>query len=655
MSKFYITTAIHYVNDDPHIGHMYENVVADVIARHRRRMGDDVWFLTGADEHGQKIERAAAKEGILPIELADRVVAKHHEMWRKLDISHDDFIRTTEQRHRLGVFELIRLIQERMPDNIYLGEHAGWYCQSEETFIPDNQVRDGKDESGHPVEMTAERNFFFKLSRFTEPLLEHYRKNPNFVYPPTRMNEIVSFVEQGLRDLSISRTAITWGIPFPGYPDHVIYVWMDALTNYISALGFGNAEHPRFDHDWPADIHLVGKDITRFHAVYWPAFLMAAGLPLPKQIVGHGWWLRDNQKISKSLGNVVRPYNIIDEFGADPLRYFLLREMVFGQDQNYSDEAFLARYNADLANDLGNTLSRAIKMTDTYFGGKTPPVSCPANELLRMSEQVVPEYLKSMDELAFGRALDAAWKLLVAVNSYIVNREPWKKFKETGADESLSRILWNTLEAQRIVWVMMAPFMPATTREALTRLGANPNFITRDALQWGSLPTSTPVRATDAIFPRIDAAAYIHGGAMEEKPETPAAPAPAPETPANAGPPIETTQAAPPDIAKVTIDQFFEIDLRVAEVRAAERVPKSKKLMKMTVFTGDEERTIVAGIATKYTPEELVGRKIVIVANLQPAKLMGIESNGMILAASLDGEPSLLSVDAGVPAGTKVR
>jgi methionyl-tRNA synthetase len=647
MSKFYITTAIHYVNDDPHIGHMYENVVADVIARHRRRMGDDVWFLTGADEHGQKIERAAAKEGILPIELADRVVAKHHEMWRKLDISHDDFIRTTEQRHRLGVLELIRRIQERMPDDIYLGEHTGWYCQSEETFIPENQVRNGKDESGHPVEMTTERNFFFKLSRFTEPLLDHYRKNPNFVYPQTRMNEIVSFVEQGLRDLSISRTTVSWGIPFPGHPDHVIYVWMDALTNYISALGFGSAEHPRFDQYWPADIHLVGKDITRFHAVYWPAFLLAAGLPLPKQVVGHGWWLRDNQKISKSLGNVVRPYNIIDEFGADPLRYFLLREMVFGQDQNYSDEAFLARYNADLANDLGNTLSRSTKMTDTYFGGKTPPVSCPANELLRLSEQIVPEYLKAMDELAFQRALDAAWKLLVAVNGYIVNREPWKKFKETGADESLSRILWNTLEAQRIVWVMMAPFMPATTREALSRLGADPNHINADALKWGALPTGAPVRATEAIFPRIDAAAYISGGAMEEKSET--------TEPANAGPPIETTQAAPPDAAKITIDQFMEVDLRVAEVRAAERVPKSKKLMKLTVSTGDEERTIVAGIATKYSPEELVGRKIVIVANLQPAKLMGVESNGMVLAASIDGEPSLLSVDAGVPAGTKVK
>jgi methionyl-tRNA synthetase len=645
MSKFYITTAIHYVNDDPHIGHMYENVVADVIARHRRRMGDDVWFLTGADEHGQKIERAAAKEGILPIELADRIVAKHHEMWRKLNISHDDFIRTTEQRHRLGVLELIRRIQERMPDDIYLGEHSGWYCQNEETFVPENQVRNGKDESGHPVEMTTEQNFFFKLSRFTEPLLEHYRKNPSFVYPPTRMNEIVSFVEQGLKDLSISRTSIKWGISFPGYPDHVIYVWLDALTNYISALGFGSAEHPGFDHYWPADIHLVGKDITRFHAVYWPAFLLAAGLPLPKQVVGHGWWLRDNQKISKSLGNVVRPYNIIDEFGADSLRYFLLREMVFGQDQNYSDEAFLGRYNADLANDLGNTLSRAIKMTDTYFGGKTPPTSCPANELLRAAEQLVPEYLKSMEELAFQRALDSAWKLLVAVNGYIVNREPWKKFKESGADETLSRVLWNTLEAQRIIWVMMAPFMPSTTREALTRLGADPDAIGRDALAWGGLPTGAAVRATDAIFPRIDIEAYIKGDTVEENPEAPA----------QSGPPIETTQAAPPDAAKISIDQFMEVDLRVAEVRAAERVPKSKKLMQLTVSTGDEERTIVAGIATKYTPEELVGRKIVIVANLQPAKLMGVESNGMVLAASIDGEPSLLSVDASVPAGTKVK
>jgi methionyl-tRNA synthetase len=633
--KFYITTAIHYVNDDPHIGHMYENIVADVIARHRRRMGNDVWFLTGTDEHGQKIERAAQKEGIQPIELADRVVKTHNDLWAKLNISHDDFIRTTQARHRIGVVELIRRIQERVPDDIYLGEHAGWYCQNEETFVPENQVRDQKDESGHPVEWTTEKNFFFKLSRYTQPLLEHYRKNPTFVYPPSRLNEVVSFVEQGLKDLSISRTSIKWGIPFPGYPDHIIYVWMEALTNYISALGFGSADDAKWRHYWPADVHLVGKDIVRFHAVYWPAFLMSAGIELPKQIIGHGWWLRDNQKISKSSGNVVRPYNIIEQFGADPFRYFLLREMVFGQDQNYSDEAFVSRYNADLANDLGNTLSRALKMSDTYFGGKTPPTPCDDNELQRISKEAVPEYLKAMNEYAFQRALDAVWKLLVATNGYIVAKEPWKKFKETGADEALSRVIWNALEALRIINVMLAPVMPSTTAEALARIGAPAD----DArLQWGALPTNVPIRSTDALFPRIDIPQYLGG-----------------TTTMTNTPPIETTQAAPPGLAKITIDQFFEVDLRVAEIRAAERVEKSKKLIKLTVFDGEGERTLVAGIATKYSPEELVGRKVVIVANLQPAKLMGVESNGMVLAASIDGEPSLLSVDASVPAGTKVK
>ena len=653
---FYITTAIHYVNDDPHIGHMYENIVADVIARHRRRMGDDVWFLTGTDEHGQKIERSAAREGITPIELADRVVSHHHDLWKKLNISHNDFIRTTEGRHRVGVLELIRRIQEKNPDDIYLGEHSGWYCQNEETFIPENQVKEKKDDSGHPVEWTTERNYFFKLSRYTRPLLEHYRANPKFILPATRQNEVMSFVEQGLKDLSISRTSIKWGIPFPGNPDHVIYVWMDALTNYISALGFGSADDAQFQKYWPADIHLIGKDIVRFHAVYWPAFLMAAGVPLPTQIVGHGWWLRDNQKISKSLGNVVRPYNIIEDFGADPLRYYLLREMVFGQDQNYSDEAFLARYNADLANDLGNTLSRSIKMSDSYFGGRTPPTPCDDNELLRASKEVVPEYLKAMDELAFQRALEAVWRYLTAINGYIVAREPWKKFKESGADESLSRIIWNTLEAQRIVWLMMAPFMPETSREALSRLGADPDAIDHAALEWGKLPNNGPLRVTDPIFPRADSAVYIGTTPAPGKQESSATGVPVEETkkPESAAP-VETTQAAPPGLAKISIDAFMEIDLRVAEIKAAEPVPKSKKLMKMTVSTGDEERTIVGGIATRYTPEDLIGRKVVIVANLQPAKLMGIESNGMVLAASIDGEPSLIAVDPSVPAGTKVK
>ncbi|HYI08055.1 MAG TPA: methionine--tRNA ligase [Thermoanaerobaculia bacterium] len=661
MPKFYITTAIHYVNDDPHIGHMYENIVADVIARHRRRMGDDVRFLTGTDEHGQKIERAAAKEGIRPIELADRVVHTHHELWKKLNISHDDFIRTTEGRHHVAVLELIKRIQERNPDDIYLGEHSGWYCQSEETFIPENQVKDAVDQDGHKVEWTTERNYFFKLSRYTKPLLEHYRTNPGFVWPPTRLNEVKTFVEQGLRDLSISRSSVKWGIPFPGNPDHVIYVWMDALTNYIAALGFGSAEHAQYDRYWPADIHLVGKDIVRFHAVYWPAFLMAAGIELPKQVVGHGWWLRDQVKISKSLGNVVRPYNIIDDFGPDALRYYVLREMVFGQDQDYSDQSLLVRYNADLANDLGNTLSRAIKMSAAYFDGKTPPERCMVNDLRDAAERVVPQYLRHMDELSFQRALDSVWELLNEINSYIVTREPWKRFKDSGANGALSRILWDTLEALRIVWVMMAPFMPASTAVALQRLGADPGRIGKRDMSWGGLDAGVAVQVADPIFPRIDAAQYIGEPKMEEtRPETAAQAAPAAtpaaaETPAQAGPPIETTQAMPPDVAKISIDQFMETDLRVAEIRAAERVPKSKKLIRMSVFDGTDERTIVAGIGTKYAPEELVGRKVVIVANLQPAKLMGIESNGMVLAASMDGEPSLLSVDPGVPAGTKVR
>jgi methionyl-tRNA synthetase len=653
MTTFYITTAIHYVNDDPHIGHMYENIVADVIARHRRRMGDDVRFLTGTDEHGQKIERAAAKEGVLPLELADRVVQTHHRLDELLNVRYDDFIRTTESRHRVGVLELIKRIQEHNPDDIYLGEHSGWYCQSEETFIPENQVKDGIDQDGHKVELTTERNYFFRLSRYTEPLLKHYRDNPGFIWPETRRNEMRTFVEQGLRDLSISRSAVKWGIPFPGNPDHVIYVWMDALTNYISALGFGSADHALFDKYWPADIHVIGKDIVRFHSVYWPAFLMAAGVELPKRIVGHGFWLRDQVKISKSLGNVVRPYNIIEEFGADALRYYVLREMVFGQDQDYSDQSLLTRYNADLANGLGNALSRAIKMSDTYFGGKTPPERCPSNDLRAKADEVVQQYLRHMDDFAFNRALEVAWELVTAIDGYIVSREPWKHFKENGADGALARILWNTLEALRLVCTMAAPFMPASMHEALQRLGANPDQIDAGALRWGLLPTNAPLRVADAIFPRIDVAQYI-GGAQkveEQKPaETPAAPAPTP-----AGPPIETTQAVPPDNPKIPIDKFMEVDLRVAEVRAAERVPKSKKLIQMTVFTGDEERTIVAGIGTKYQPEELVGRKIVIVANLQPAKLMGVESNGMVLAASIDGEPSLLSVDAGVPAGTKVK
>jgi len=652
-NPFYISTAIHYANDLPHIGHIYENVVADVIARHRRRMGDDVFFLTGTDEHGQKIERSAEKAGVTPIELADRVVEYHHQLWKSLEITHDDFIRTTEDRHRVGVNEIVARIRANNPDDIYSGEHTGWYCQNEEAFFPESQVVDGRCENGHPVEKTTERNYFFRLSKYAEPLLEHYRRNPRFVQPATRMNEVTSFIESGLRDLSISRTAVNWGIPFPGDPSHIVYVWLDALTNYISALGFGSAEQDRFHKFWPASIHLIGKDIVRFHAVYWPAFLLSAGLPLPGTILCHGWWMRDNLKMSKSVGNVVRPDEILERFGADALRYYLLREMVFGQDSNYSDEAFLQHFNSGLANDLGNTLSRAIKMSDTYFEGKTPPIRCMVNDLRDACERFVSDYLKEMELFAFQRALDAVWKLLDAINAYIVTREPWRRFKQDGADDALARIIWDILEALRIVWVMMAPFMPGSSAEALRRLGA-PQSIDEKAFRWGQLPTRSPVIATDPIFPRIDIAAYLQSdpklkGAPlnEEKKDA--------ESAATSGPPLETTQAISPDANRIKIDQFFEIDLRVAEVLAAKKVEKSKKLLELRLSLGDSERTVVAGIASKYQPEELVGRKVVIVANLQPAKLMGVESNGMVLAASIDGEPSLLAVDQSVPAGTKVK
>jgi methionyl-tRNA synthetase len=659
-NKFYVTTAIHYVNDLPHIGHIYENVLTDVFARFHRMIGDDVRFLTGTDEHGQKIERSAAKEGVSPIELADRVVAYHRDLWTKLSISNSDFIRTTESRHRIGVFEIIKRMMERNPGDIYLGEHSGWYCQSEEAFIAEAQVADGRCDSGHPVERMTERNYFFKLSAYGPLLLDFYSKNPTFVQPQTRFNEVISFVQSGLKDLSISRSALKWGIPFPGDPSHVIYVWLDALTNYISALGFGSADDELFERYWPADLHVIGKDIVRFHAVYWPAFLMSAGLPLPKAIASHGFWLRDNQKISKSVGNIVRPDEIIDAFGVDPFRYFLVREMVFGNDANYSDEAFLGRYNSELANDLGNTLSRVLKMADTYFAGKTPPVPCDDNELRTLALDVIPDYLREMESLAVQRGLDAAWRLLTAVNGYIVSREPWKMFKQEGATDALSRVIWNTMESMRIVWVMMSPVMPTLSREALRRLGAGDDPCSRESLAWGKLANGAPIEAGEAVFPRIDAAAYLDGAAggtkgealtEETKPEEATQPAPAQAAPAAA----PQAPEAPAGAEKISIEEFGKLDLRVAQVLEAERVPKSKKLIRMKLTTGDAERTVVAGIATAYEPEVLVGRKVVIVANLQPAKLMGIESNGMVLAASIDGEPSLLAVDPSVPPGTKVK
>lgn len=496
---FYISTAIHYVNDEPHLGHMYEDVVADVVARFHRLLGEDVFFLTGTDEHGIKMERSAAAKGLEPIQLADRIVDVHKALWRDLSISSDDFIRTTEERHQKAVYALFSRIRSLNPDDIYLGQHRAWYCSSEESFVPDAQVTEGKCENGHRVEMASEENYFFRLSNYQERLLDLYERRPDFVRPKARLNEVVAFVRSGLRDLSISRTAVKWGIPFPGDPAHVVYVWFDALTNYISALGFGDDDQ-RFRKFWPADVHLVGKDIVRFHAVYWPAFLMAAGIEPPKSIVGHGWWLSGERKMSKSEGNVLRPRDLMDRFGADATRYLLMREVVFGQDATFSFEKFERTYTADLANDLGNTTSRILKMVEMKCQGAIPSASTEGGSVREIVEASISEYLNGMEDFDFTRALDSIWRILDALNVFIGTVQPWRC-----SDEKAASALWPCIEGLRCVWIMLLPFMPRASTDALIRIGISENDVTFADLQWGAVRAGgTPSRINTALFPRLD-------------------------------------------------------------------------------------------------------------------------------------------------------
>ncbi len=640
--SYYITTPIYYVNDLPHIGHIYTTVMADIFARYQRMRGREVRFLTGTDEHGQKIERAAAAQGVEPIALADRVVGRYHELWKALEISHDDFIRTTEPRHQAAVAELIRRITAA--GDIYKGEYTGWYCAGCEAFFPETQLVDGLcPDHKHPVEMLSEPSYFFRLSAYRDRLLAWYRENPECIRPQTRFNEVVRFVEGGLRDLSISRTSIRWGIPYPGDPEHVVYVWLDALTNYISALGFGSEDAGLFDRFWPADLHLVGKDILRFHCVYWPAFLMSAGLPLPTTIFGHGWWLRDETKMSKSVGNVVRPDALLDRFGPDPLRFFLAREMTFGQDSSFSDDAFLARYNTDLANKLGNTVSRTVAMTRRFLDGQVPPPET-SGPLPGAGAAALARYTAAMDALAPQRALDAAWGLLETINGFIQERQPWALAKDPAANgDALRATLGACLEGLRLATLMIAPFMPQTARKLTRILGFElPEVLPAPEAAWGGMRTEPTLPEAEPLFPRIDIAKTAKEVTIDTKKTKPSQPNP--EEPAGGG------------AARISIDEFARISLVVGTVREAERIPKSKKLIRMLVDLGEPEpRQIVAGIAGRYEPEDLVGRQIVVVANLAPARLMGVESRGMALAASVDGEPFLLAPDEAVPPGTTVR
>jgi len=641
MTSFYVTTPIYYVNDLPHIGHIYTTTVADTIARYRRLAGEDVYFLTGTDEHGQNIERAARKEGVAPIELADRVVSRYLTLRDRFGFSNDDFIRTTEERHRKGVEEIIRRIEAA--GDLYTATHEGWYCSPCETFYTEKELAADRTcpVHGTPVEWKSEENVFFRLSKYQQPLLDWYASATEPVRPATRLNEVRSFVESGLRDLSVSRANVEWALAFPGYPGQTVYVWLDALTNYISALGFGERGelYGRFWENGDVRLHVIGKDILRFHAVYWPAFLMSAGLPLPTTVWAHGWWFRDGKKMSKSTGNVVRPDDLVDRFGADSVRYFFLREMVFGGDASFSDEAFIDRYNSDLANDLGNTVSRLVTLSRSAFGGKTPLVPCDDNPVREAAVRLLPEYRAAMDELAFSRALEALWRLLAEANQYIVAREPWKLIKSEGGTEKLSRILWNGLEAVRLVATGLLPFMPRVAPQVLAAIGVATPPASFEELQWGGLPTGAELPEPKPIFPRIDKKEYL-GDAQ----------------PAKKAPAKEKADTGKKEANLITIDKFFETELKVGTIQAAERVPKSEKLIKLQVDLGEESpRQIVAGIGLAYQPEDLVGKQVAVVANLQPAKLMGIESQGMILAASIDGKPVLLHPDTQVAAGSKVK
>jgi methionyl-tRNA synthetase len=628
---FYLTTPIYYVNDEPHIGHTYTTIVADTVARYRRATGWDVRFLTGTDEHGQKIERAAAAAGVAPIALADRVVSRYRELWSRLSISHDDFIRTTEPRHRAGVKELIARMSKA--GDVYLGSYDGMYCAGCEAFYPESQLIDGKcPDQGHPVEAVREASYFFRLSKYQEPLLRWIDSHPDAIRPVSRRNEVRAFIASGLKDLSISRTSIRWGIPWPGDPGHVVYVWVDALTNYMSALGFGSDDDALFSRYWPAQLHLVGKDIVRFHAVYWPAFLMSAGLPLPECVFAHGWWLKDEAKMSKSLGNVVPPGPLLDAVGPDALRYFLLRDMSFGLDGSYSDEQLLDRYNGDLANELGNVTSRVIALCDAGFSGRTPPPSSrpEAVELQPAARDAHAAWRAAFDDHDFSTGLTAVWRLAAELNRFLQSHAPWALAKKPEEAERHAAVLRGAAEALLQIAALTSPAMPAAAAEIAARLGTTlPDDLSE--LRWGLLPAGAPLAKRGPLFPRVDKAAFFE----ETKTVT------------------EPKPTAGQDL--LTIDEFRRVDLRVGLVTAAERVPGADKLLKLQVDLGDETRQIVAGVAGAYAPEQLVGKRIVVVTNLKPATLRGVVSQGMLLAADLDGRPIIATFDQDVKPGTRVR